>query len=116
MADQPEGSQPDPEEFEGGPVKSFLEHLEDLRWTLIKVTTTLAVAMLACFFGGSYLVEFLSYPLSQSSHWQARKTSDTVAVHWGTHIARFARTNFAAVLPEHTTNINAFTVVPKAIN
>ena len=117
MADQPEGSQPDPEEFEGGPVKSFLEHLEDLRWTLIKVTSTLAVAMLACFFGGNYLVRFLSYPLQQASHWQAPKLNDSVTVHWGTNvIARFARTNLAAVLPEHTTNVHAFTIVPKSVN
>jgi len=117
MADQPEGSQPDPEEFEGGPVKSFLEHLEDLRWTLIKVTATLAVAMMACLMGGNYLVRFLEYPLRSASEWQAPKAEATVAVHWGTNvIARFSRTNLAAVLPEHPTNIHAFTVVPKAVN
>jgi sec-independent protein translocase protein TatC len=117
MADQPEGSQPDPEEFEGGPVKSFLEHLEDLRWTLIKVTATLAVSMLACLMGGNYLVHFLTFPLRQAAAWQAEKPEATVAVHWGTNvIARFARTNLAAVLPEHTTNIHAFTVIPKAVN
>src|SRR5204863_80311 len=32
------------EEQEGGPVKSFLEHLEDLRWTLIKSITAASVA------------------------------------------------------------------------
>ena len=119
MAEQPEGSQPDPEEFEGGPVKSFLEHLEDLRWTLIKVTSTLAVAMLACLMGGNYIVRFLSYPLQQASHWQTPKIEDAgmVAVHWGTNIvARLNRTNLAPVLPEHATNIHAFTVVPKSVN
>ena len=30
----------------GGPVKSFLEHLEDLRWTLLKVFSSLLLAML----------------------------------------------------------------------
>jgi sec-independent protein translocase protein TatC len=40
-----------------------------------------------------------------------------VAVHWGTNvIARLARTNFAAVLPEPATNIHAFAVVLKVVN
>lgn len=117
MADEPEGTQPDPEETEGGPVKSFLEHLEDLRWTLIKVTTTLAVAMLICLIGADYLVRFLTYPLRVAGQWQAPKPTDTVAVHWGTNvIAKFARTNLAGVLPEHATNTHAFTVLPKAVN
>jgi len=117
MAEEPEGTQPDPEETEGGPVKSFLEHLEDLRWTLIKVATTLAVAMLICLIGGNYLVRFLTYPLRVASQWQSPKATDTVTVHWGTNvIAKFARTNLPPVLPEHTTNVHAFTVVPKTVN
>jgi len=40
-----------------------------------------------------------------------------VAVHWGTNvIAKFARTNLAPLLPEHATNIHAFTVAPKSVN
>ena len=117
MSDQPEGSPPDSTEFEGGPVKSFLEHLEDLRWMLIKVSVTLAVAMLACLLGGNHIVRFLSYPLKQATHWQKQKTDDSVAIHWGTNVlARFARTNLALVLPEGDTNIHAYAVIPKNIN
>ncbi len=116
MAEEPEGTQPDPEETEGGPVKSFLEHLEDLRWTLIKVASTLFVAMLICLIGGNYLVRFLTYPLRVASQWQAPKATGTVTVHWGTNVlAKFARTNLAPVLPEHATNIHAFTVLPKNV-
>ena len=39
--------EPEPEE-EGGPVKTFLEHLEDLRWVLIKTGVAVGVAMLVC--------------------------------------------------------------------
>jgi len=47
MADEPEaGPLPEFEEEEGGPVKSFLEHLEDLRWVLIKSVVALALGML----------------------------------------------------------------------
>src|SRR5882724_6952666 len=54
------------EEDEGGPVKSFLEHLEDLRWVLIKSIAAGGVAMLACFFAGNYLVKVLEWPLSRA--------------------------------------------------
>ena len=47
------------EEF-GGPVKSFLEHMEDLRWVLIRCVAALAVAMVACLAGAPLLVEMLS--------------------------------------------------------
>ena len=117
MAAEPAGEQPDPEESEGGPVKSFLEHLEDLRWTLIKVVATLAVAMLVCFAGGNYLVQFLTYPLRVTARWQTPKPNDTVAVHWGTNlIARFARTNLVPLVSLDATNIHALIVVPKSVN
>jgi len=48
--------QQDEEEEGGGPVKTFLEHLEDLRWTLIKSISAILVAMLLCLIGGRYLV------------------------------------------------------------
>lgn len=106
MAVEPEDSQSEAEELEGGPVKTFLEHLEDLRWTLIKVTSTLAVSMIVCLVAGNQLVNFLTYPLRSVSDWSAPKPTDSVAVHWGTNvIARFARTNLAALLPETATNV-----------
>jgi sec-independent protein translocase protein TatC len=54
------------EEDEGGPVKSFLEHLEDLRWVLIKSVAALGIAVLLCLIGGNYVVEVLKRPLSKA--------------------------------------------------
>ena len=54
------------EDQEGGPVKSFLEHLEDLRWVLIKSIAAAGVAMLICFFGGNYLFKIIKWPLLRS--------------------------------------------------
>jgi len=117
MADELEGTPPDPEETEGGPVKTFLEHLEDLRWTLIKVVATLAVAILICLIGSNYLVRLLTFPLRVATRLQAPKPSGVVAVHWGTNVvARFARTNLAPFLPPHATNHHAFAVLPKTVN
>jgi sec-independent protein translocase protein TatC len=67
MADEPGAEHLDeqPEE-EGGPVKSFLEHLEDLRWVLIKSLAALSVAILICLIGGNNVVQILKYPLTKT--------------------------------------------------
>ena len=60
-------SEPDLEEEEdGGPVKSFLEHLEDLRWVMIRCGASLLVAMVACLAGSPFLVSFLTWPLQKA--------------------------------------------------
>ena len=56
---------PDPEE-EGGPVKTFLEHLEDLRWVLIKCFVSLALGMVTCLVAAPYASDFLQKPLNDS--------------------------------------------------
>ncbi len=50
----------------GGPVKPFLDHLEDFRWMLIKVVAALLVAMMACLVGANALVKFLVWPLKEA--------------------------------------------------
>src|SRR5512144_2084479 len=47
----------------GGEVKSFLEHLEDLRWTLIKSLTALVLAMIVCLVAGDRVASILERPL-----------------------------------------------------
>ena len=64
MAGDPE-TEP-PEEAEGGPVKSFLEHLEDFRWILIKSAVAVVLAMLVCLFGANYVVAILKWPMSHN--------------------------------------------------
>jgi len=67
MAEDPEAERLDtPEEEEGGPVKSFLEHLEDLRWVLIKSVVALGVGILLCLIAGNYVVSILKYPLTKT--------------------------------------------------
>src|SRR5437773_8622750 len=43
--------------------KPFLEHLEDLRWMIVKIAMTLAVAMIVCFAFRATLVRILQAPL-----------------------------------------------------
>src|SRR5215212_5724710 len=56
----------DQEEFEGGPVKTFLEHLEDLRWVLIKTLSAVGVAFVICLLAGPQVTKILKYPLEQA--------------------------------------------------
>src|SRR6201993_1770202 len=43
--------------------KPFLEHLEDLRWTVVKMAITLLVAMIVCFLFRQTLVRVMQAPL-----------------------------------------------------
>ena len=83
MADEFEPEHSDPGS-EGGPVKSFLDHLEDLRWVLIKSISTLAVAMLICLIGGDYVVGILKWPLERAKV-NYPGTNQVVTVTYGTN-------------------------------
>src|SRR4026207_1779376 len=64
MADDPEDPRTDDDQQEeGGPVKSFLDHLEDLRWVLIKSLAALGIGMLICLIAGDHVVNILKWPL-----------------------------------------------------
>jgi sec-independent protein translocase protein TatC len=63
MAEGSDEPQPDHEDAGGGVVKTFLEHLEDLRWVLIKSAAAIMVAMLVCLFNVQRLVAVLQWPM-----------------------------------------------------
>jgi sec-independent protein translocase protein TatC len=50
---------------EGETSKPFLEHLEDLRWTIVKMAMTLVAAMIICFAFRSTLVQVMQAPLHE---------------------------------------------------
>jgi sec-independent protein translocase protein TatC len=87
MADEPVAEnldeQPEEEE-EGGPVKSFLEHLEDLRWVLIKSAVAAGVAMLVCLLAGNYVISVLEWPLDKAPK-PHRVKAQQVKVFFGTN-------------------------------
>jgi sec-independent protein translocase protein TatC len=73
MADEPAADPLDvQEDEEGGPIKSFLEHLEDLRWVLIKSAVAAGIAMLGCLLAGNYVVRVLEWPLSRAQFKQIK--------------------------------------------
>ena len=59
---------PEPAEEEGGgPVKSFLEHLEDFRWLLIKCAAAVLIMMTVCLLGVDHLVAVMKWPLERAA-------------------------------------------------
>jgi sec-independent protein translocase protein TatC len=82
MAGDPASERPN--EAEGGPVKTFLEHLEDLRWVLIKSLVALGVAVLLCLLAGNYVVQIIKWPLTHASI-SYPGTNQIVVVSFGTN-------------------------------
>jgi sec-independent protein translocase protein TatC len=81
-----------PDEAEGGPVKTFLEHLEDLRWVLIKSLVALGVAVLLCLLAGNYVVQIVKWPLTRASIGYPG-TNQIAVVSFGTsHVGNFQLT------------------------
>ncbi|HEY2143271.1 MAG TPA: twin-arginine translocase subunit TatC [Candidatus Udaeobacter sp.] len=72
--------------------KPFLEHLEDLRWTIVKVALTLGIAMIVCFTFRSSLVRILQAPLrdvgSQVGTLKALGITDSIVISF--HLAFYA--------------------------
>jgi sec-independent protein translocase protein TatC len=67
MAEDTEVTRPEENgEDGGGPVKSFLEHLEDLRWTLIKSATAVCVGFVVCLAAGDTLMKVIKWPLDKA--------------------------------------------------
>src|SRR5580658_6227743 len=87
MAEGDEEIRPEDLEVEGGAVKSFLEHLEDLRWMLIKSAAALFVCMLLCLFGTKQLMVILKWPLERAAQRHVllvpEDTNQTVTVQLG---------------------------------
>src|SRR5215467_13858365 len=63
----PDSREPQPDGNGGGPVKTFLEHLEDLRWLLVKSGAALLVCLIVCLYATPTIVWILKRPLSQAA-------------------------------------------------
>jgi sec-independent protein translocase protein TatC len=72
--------------------KPFLEHLEDLRWTVVKMAITLVIAMIVCFAFRSILVRVTQAPLhevsSQIGTLKALGITDSILISF--HLAFYA--------------------------
>ncbi|MBK8000280.1 MAG: twin-arginine translocase subunit TatC [Verrucomicrobia bacterium] len=79
---------------EGGPVKSFLDHLEDLRWVLIKSLAALGIGMLICLIAGDQVVHILKRPLLNAKV-KFPGTNEVWTISWGTNVMKVLKLNDA---------------------
>src|SRR5881296_104338 len=77
--------EPEPEEG-GGPVKTFLEHLEDLRWLLIKSGSAVLVSLIVCLYAAPQIVWVLKQPLKNAALIQAGRTQQKAIVRIGSNV------------------------------
>lgn len=72
--------------------KPFLEHLEDLRWTIVKMGITLVIAMIGCFALRGTLVKIMQAPLNavggQAGTLRALGITDSITI--SIHLAFYA--------------------------
>lgn len=90
----------EPPDDGGGPVKSFLEHLEDFRWVLVKLSVTLGLGMLVCLIGANHVMAVLKWPLSHATV-SYPGTNQIVTVSFGTN-----RLGHFSLSPEQGKSLN----------
>jgi sec-independent protein translocase protein TatC len=97
MSGGDEEIRPEDQEVEGGAVKSFLEHLEDLRWMLIKSAAALFVCMLGCLFATKQLMAILQWPLDRAAQRHVflvpEGTNQTVTLQLGSLVLQSIKAN-----------------------
>lgn len=95
MADELEVLPPEHEDDDGGgPVKTFLEHLEDLRWTLLKCVLAMALGMIASLSGSPYIVRFLTWPLVLAQRARTNPDSRVILILGTNVLARLSPRQF----------------------
>ena len=80
--------EPPPDDLEddgGGPVKTFLEHLEDLRWLIIKAGAALVVGFFVAFYATPEIVAILKWPLKQAALVRVNGTDHRTQLRLGTN-------------------------------
>lgn len=116
MAREPEDHRGESEDYDegGGPVKSFLEHLEDLRWTLIKSVSTLLVSMLICMIGSNHIVSVLVWPL-QHSWMVTTRTNEMTVLHIGTNYLAKIPPSLLSFPAAGTNRVQSASLVPQLV-
>ncbi len=110
--ESPEDNNEPEDEEEGGPIKPFLEHLEDLRWTLVKSVVAVLLGMLICLVAGRYLVAVLIWPLEESGKLFISSKNE-VAIMFGTNVvARGSSSNLGITNILGSNSLSVLHIIP----
>jgi Tat protein translocase TatC len=100
---------------EGGPIKGFLEHLEDLRWVLIKCIAAVLIAMVTCLVAAPLLIKFLTWPL-RNPLFLPEDNRQFVQIQFGTNYWNLpVTTNLSQTLNLGTNHLTALQIAPVVI-
>ncbi len=118
MSDQPAEGLPEVYSEEGGgPVKPFLDHLEDLRWTMVRCVVAIALAMLLCMMAADKVIAILTWPL-QRAHVDTQGTNRLVGIYVGTNFLGripFANLPLAQAPPTNNAGFQSLRLSPVLI-
>ncbi|NQU10097.1 twin-arginine translocase subunit TatC, partial [bacterium] len=84
---QPDQPPPASSNDGGSVVKPFLDHLEDLRWMLVKMFSVVGVAMVGCFWFARELMSVMIWPLERVTGGDAKPYLRTLEVTGGFMLA-----------------------------
>ncbi len=82
------------EEGFGGPIKPFLDHLEDFRFMVMKCVVAVVAGMMIALIGSPYIVKFLTWPLERAQQIQQVNTNPdkrAVPVQFGSGVVSHIR-------------------------
>ena len=104
----------DSDEAGGGPVKTFLEHLEDLRWTLIKCAVAVFLGFILCLSGSNVVIQFLKWPLMVAEGMR-HSTSGRVVFMLGTNVLTRMTPNDSGIAGVATNRDTVFRLAPTLV-
>lgn len=113
-SDSGDDSPADHDEEGGGPIKGFLDHLEDLRWMLIKCSAAVLVSIVVCLVATNLIVEVLLYPLKLANEITIGEQPPMVQLKLGTNDLWLPVTtnDFFSPIPIGTNSVLSFDLVP----
>lgn len=97
---------------EGGPVKPFLEHLEDLRWVIIKVAVAIIVGMTVCLFTANQIVAMFKWPLERAAHLSTDQRQHVSVMFGPKELINFKVASLSTNKPPGSTNFMAWPIIP----
>ena len=108
----------------GGPIKPFLDHLEDFRFMVMKCVVAVVAGMMIALIGSPYIVKFLTWPLERAQLIEQVNTNPdkrAVPVKFGSGVVSHIRESDLKNIAEagnlkgaftNTAEINALRLVP----
>lgn len=95
-------------------MKTFLEHLEDLRWTLIKCAVAVFLGFILCLSASNVVIQFLKWPLTMAQSMR-HSTEGRVVYMLGTNVLTRMKSQDSGIPGVATNRDTVFRLAPRQI-